>query len=171
MLFLRPQVAWHALRPGDLFWAPQPLSDWNSKMQVCSGLRCVWPLAGEDTHTSVPESVHWPFGDGLYASDGTHRRRWSDVPRDHLGMPPVWMTRCGAGLPVRALALSFVLEVLYWGRSEKALTPPIEIEVCLYSGVDRAFREDQKSEQSQGKLHIQDLPPDLCPLGRVKIVF
>lgn len=80
MLFLWPQVAWHALRPGDLFRVPQPLCDGNCKMQVYCGLCCVWPLAGEDKHTGVSMSVHWPFGHGSSTSDGTHSRRWSDVP-------------------------------------------------------------------------------------------
>lgn len=92
-------------RPRDLFWAPQPLSDGNSKMQICGGLCCVWPLAGEDRRTGVPTSAHGPFGPGSYASDGMHSSKWSDVPRAHLRTPPAYPRR-SAGLPVGTLALS-----------------------------------------------------------------
>lgn len=91
-------------RPRDLFWAPQPLSDGNSKTRVCGGLCYLWPMAGEDRRTGVPTSVHRPFGPGSYAPDGTHSRRWSDVPRAHLRTPPAY-PRHSAGLPVEALAL------------------------------------------------------------------
>lgn len=87
MLFLWPQVAWHTLRPGDLFRVPQPLSDGNCKMQVCCGLCCVRPLSGEDKHTVVPLGVYWPFGHGSSTSDGTHSRRWSAVP-EPISVPP-----------------------------------------------------------------------------------
>lgn len=172
MLFLWPQVAWHALRPGDLFWAPQPLSEWNFEMQVCSGLCCVWPLAEEDKHMDVPVSVHRPFGHGSSVSGG----RWSDVPRAHLSTPPAY-PRCGAGSRVACQGLSpqfhfggTVYIYSHWGYNEGALTP-VETELSLCNGVIQAFWADQKREQSQAKLRIQELPPDLCPLGRFKTVF
>lgn len=172
MLFLWPQVAWHALRPGDLFRAPQPLSEWNFETQVCSGLCCVWPLAEDDKHMDMPMSVHRPFGHGSSVSGG----RWSDVPRAHLSTPPAY-PRCGAGSRVACQGLSpqfhfggTVCIYSHWGYNEGPLTP-VETELSLCNGVIQAFWADQKREQSQAKLRIQELPPDLCPLGRFKTVF
>lgn len=106
-------------------------------MQVCSGLCCVRPLAGEDRHMGVPMSVHQPFGYGTNASDGTHSRRRSDVPRAHLGTSPAY-PQYQTGLPVWALALSFLLEVLHC-YNKRTLTPPAEVELSLYNGVVQAF--------------------------------
>lgn len=132
MLFLWPQVAWHALRPGDLFPVPRPLSDGNCKMQVHCRLCLLWPLAGEDKHTVVPMSVHWPFGHGSSTSDGTHSRRWPDVPTPISVHPHLTQFN-----PAVALGLCFEREVLFVVLGANlALISLILICLCwIYTGV------------------------------------
>lgn len=125
---------------------------------------CVTSGRRKQTH-GRSRDAHRAFDHGSCPPDGTSRKMCSDVSRAQLSTHPA-SPRCSS-VPVGALALSFILDVLHRSYSARAL-PPVEIELSLYYRVVSAFWADHRREQSQAKLCVWGLRPGLCLLGRLK---